>query len=546
MDLSQFKILKEDAENFHIISPSGHKMSVHKALLSGPAKAAIQKLCAGGMVQAKADGGAVAPNDDLSFASNLFGFSGPEKEKAEAARKVEKEKAHNEEMAISGYQAAPSVDPVQQIDTAVVAPAGGVPSSIAAAPADPVAQAPAAAAPPDAMPMDPLTQKGMSTDQLLTKEQGDISDLAKAQMAESGQQTKAYKDYNDAMAKMQTPEQVVETYRAKDDALMKAYLDKKIDPDHYTNNMTTGARIRAGIAMALGGLGAGAAGGPNHAMEWFKNAIDRDMESQKNEQGKSYNLWRMNREAMGDDMKAKIATQNQLWTGVQAKISMAAAAAQAPVAKFRAQQMINDIEKQKVQNRMTMGLLTQGQQGGGAFSGADPSQLVQTMVPKELQPKVYEEIGAAQNTAKNTPGILQAFDAAANQVHAVDFIPGTQNVHQKSLHALLGPTFADIEGTVRQAAMDNMNNNVTPQFGDSQSTIDTKRKTLLGYLHSKQAAPIAKGNGIDLSRFSSTTSNPLARLPSEQQNIYKWAQAHPQDEKAKMAMEKFKDLGIGD
>lgn len=159
------------------------------------------------------------------------------------------------------------------------------------------------------------------------------------------------------------------------------------------------------------------------------------------------------------------------------------------------------------------------------------------MVPKELQPKVYDEIAAAQNTTNNSPAIIKAFDNAAKNIHVADFIPGIPNADQKSLHALLGPTFKDVEGTVRQAAMDNMNENVTPQFGDSSQTLKTKRDTLLHYLHSKSSAPIAKGNGIDLKRFASTTDNPVARLSPRDQAAVMWAKANPRDPNAQRILE---------
>ena len=57
--------------------------------------------------------------------------------------------------------------------------------------------------------------------------------------------------------------------------------------------------------------------------------------------------------------------------------------------------------------------------------------------------------------------------------------------------------------------------------------------------------PVNKGSMIDLSKFRSTSFNPLARLPSEQLQIYKWAKgAGPDNEKAQMALQKFEKMGI--
>ena len=67
------------------------------------------------------------------------------------------------------------------------------------------------------------------------------------------------------------------------------------------------------------------------------------------------------------------------------------------------------------------------------------------------------------------------------------------------------PNFKSIDGTVRQAAMDESFRNLTPQFGDSKKTIQTKRKAMLDWMQSEQAAPTAKAFGIDLSKYKNTS-----------------------------------------
>jgi hypothetical protein len=132
----------------------------------------------------------------------------------------------------------------------------------------------------------------------------------------------------------------------------------------------------------------------------------------------------------------------------------------------------------------------------------DPAELLAN-VPAKDRDKVAAEIDAAKNAAQNGPKILNAFDNAYGQ-HLVDYIPGTLNVDQKNFHALLGPTFKDVEGTVRQAAMDNMFSNTTPQFGDSKRSREIKRNATKDYLQYKGASSLAKNYGIDLSKYKST------------------------------------------
>jgi hypothetical protein len=153
-------------------------------------------------------------------------------------------------------------------------------------------------------------------------------------------------------------------------------------------------------------------------------------------------------------------------------------------------------------------------QGLGANGETDPAKLVPFKVPQHHQATAFKEIESAQNTAANHDKIMEAFDNAAKNYHAADLIPGIDNADQKSLHALMGPTFKDVEGTVRQAAMDNMAKNTTPQVGDDENTIKTKRNALEGYLSSKMSAPTAMGYGIDLSKFASTSPKAAAAMKS--------------------------------
>jgi hypothetical protein len=141
----------------------------------------------------------------------------------------------------------------------------------------------------------------------------------------------------------------------------------------------------------------------------------------------------------------------------------------------------------------------------------DPAKLVPSYVPKEHQPKVFGEIDAAENTKRMSQSIMDSFDKATteNTVLKTGPTPFGQIRTPASvlaLHQALQPTFKDLEGTVRQAAMDNTFKNVTPAPGDSDKTIAEKRQALKDYLQSKASAPTARAYGIDLAKFDSTSA----------------------------------------
>lgn len=185
----------------------------------------------------------------------------------------------------------------------------------------------------------------------------------------------------------------------------------------------------------------------------------------------------------------------------------------------------------------TYGAAGPGMMGGGG-SGArgsgsgknpagpqevDPSTLVPRIVPPDRQKDVFEEIKRAQNIGKNGPEILKAFDQAAEDNTVLKTGAGLVRTPGSvmALHQMLLPNFKTIDGTVRQAAMDETFHNVTPQPGDTDAKKKLKRKALINWMTSESAAPTAKGFGLDLSKYPSTSIDPkvLAGTQSSAKDI---------------------------
>lgn len=293
-------------------------------------------------------------------------------------------------------------------------------------------------------------------------------------------------------------------FKTERENLQKDIANSHVDPKRYVENMSTGKKISTALGLILGGIGSGLTHGPNMAANFLQKQIDNDMEAQRVELGKKDNLLSHNLRATGDMMTASGITRMQTNDILSSRLKQIAGETQNQASKGMALNVAGQLDAQTAQVQQQMALRKM-QMGGGGGNGQDPARLVPLLVPKEHQAKAFSEIEAAQNTSSNAPGILQSFDKAAKNIHGADFVPGMQNVDQKSLHTLLGPTFKDVEGTVRQAAMDNLFGNVTPQFGDDANTTQTKRNALLGYLNSKMSAPTARGYGIDLSKFPMTS-----------------------------------------
>lgn len=410
-----------------------------------------------------------------------------------------------------GYDGSPDANPNVSVSPETVAQADLPPTDSDTAPStDSIAPPPQS---------NPYTQAGIPDIEGALKESKAANIAGAKAQADQGQaEVAALKAGQDAIAVLPSANDIAAQFKKKDDVLYQAYVSNKLDPKRYVHSLNTAQKIGAGIGLILGGVGSGLTGQPNLAAKMIEDNINRDVDAQKNSQDQTMNLWKMNREEYGNDLAANLQTQNQLLLGTKSQLMQAASAAKGPLAQANAQGANALIDQKIAENRFKLSLMSPTSD----TIGLDPAKKVQFLVPPEKQQKVFDEIDAAQNTARNAPSILNAFDRAAEEVRPTSggthtsltaFVPGIDSPGQKAFHAGLGPTFSDIEHTVRQAAMDNMFKNTTPQFGDNASTIASKRKSVIDYMTAKSSAPTASGFGINLGQYPST--NVRAALPPQ-------------------------------
>lgn len=575
MNLKDFKVQSEAEDTLHLVHPNGKTFTVEKKGLSPKAMKAIQSLACGGSVQKMSTGGTAVPLmldpnatdalpgpqptpgdvavDALSTAPEKA-FPLPTQDEiyqrklaermatippGEAYENVRKNAPNLVLQDLENQQNAHRSAAQMQADDVVAQNAqrsrvGLAPIPVPSLPGSPpVAQSPLAQMPQRPEPINPFAQRGTEMEGMLNHQQGDVKNYMRELGGAGANQQAAYQDFINQQSQVQTPDQVMADYKQKDDAMMNHIMESQIDPNRYWHSKSTGSKILAGIGVLLSGLGGRS---NNAAMDQINNAITADIDAQKNEQGKQMNLWKMNRERSKDEMQAHLMTQNQLLTGVQAKVAMAGAQTQNIEARFRGTELINQIEQQKAQNRFQLGLM-----GGGAGGNADPAQMVSSLVPKEHQAKVFEEVGRAQNIAKNSDRIMKLFDQASQENTVMRTGAGyfRKPGSVMALHQMLLPNFKQIDGTVRQGPMDETFNNVTPQPGDNSDKIAYRKQALRDWMHSETAAPTAKGFGIDLSQYQSTSSDPSMRMSPQLQQLLQVARAHPNDPSAQLFFKKY-------
>ncbi len=321
--------------------------------------------------------------------------------------------------------------------------------------------------------------------------------------------------------------------------------DEHINPHQLWDSKSGFDKARIGIGFLLSGMGAGLTGGPNLAVEMLNKDIDRDIDAQKANIGKSENLLSAMFKQYGNMRDAVDMTRILKNAQTQDMIRASAAKAQNPLAKAAAEKAIGDLQAkiapviyQKNMRQTLQGINNNGKTTG-SLSHVDPATFL-NLVPEGQRKEVSGEIERAQNTRNMGVSIMDAFDKAshalsgAGRLGAVIQEPGELN----RLSGLLNTTITDLTGTARQAEFDSAKHNFMPQASDTPSKRASKRQALQEYLQAKKSAPLAKSYGIDLDKFASTNASPEARLTPQQQSFAAWAKANP-GPKADMVLKKL-------
>lgn len=356
MDLKDFTLLKEDDNSYTVGHPKGRSLTIAKQGLSGKAQELISKLK---KTQNLDEGG--SPADPEANATQM------PSEEEQIIQEAQNAPAQQPPLGASADWGEPNI-------TASAEQAASGQDQAAVQPQGPQMAGQGA---PD------LTQS-------LQEEKGAIQAGATAQEKAAGEQQTAITELEKAsQAEAKSWQDKTTEYNKQDQAFQAAMNDpkNKIDPNRYFANMSTPAKIGGAIAMIVSGIGAGLSGQPNLAMKLLNDSIERDIDAQKNDQSKTMNLWKMNREKMQSDAMAHLAAQNQLLSVAKTKLLAATYGAAGAQAKANAAPTIAAID-----NQIGMNNWMKAVGGGQAAPGSETEHVNNMRVMQQLRPDLYKDM----------------------------------------------------------------------------------------------------------------------------------------------------------
>lgn len=291
-------------------------------------------------------------------------------------------------------------------------------------------------------------------------------------------------------------------------ALKDDVMNGHITPDHYMQSMSDGKKVSTAIGLILGGIGSGFTGGPNPALQFLNNQIDRDIQSQKDNLGKKESLLSMNLKAQGNLRDAMDATRIQMMGINSVKFQQAAAASQDPMAKARAQQassLIDQAVMPKIsQMALTSSVFNPNQKLGAAPSQIPPEVKVRYIPNEKDKEAAVKELAAATETQKLRADMQDSFNDLNNQFLKGVFSPSDR---ESARTAFAGRLAKIAEGRFNLQEAGQQADALLPAPRDLDSTIKKKQARLNALFDTMITTPVLNGYGIAVPKVAKANQN---------------------------------------
>lgn len=242
-------------------------------------------------------------------------------------------------------------------------------------------------------------------DKAFAQMQSGIMQEAEAGARSAAAQASAYNSAISQLQKGMQERKVIEQQRSnqlQDQALkMESAIDdfKKasvVDPNRFWSDKSTGDKIMASVAIFLGGLG----GGPNQALQVIDNAIQRDIESQKqNAIAKKgavdlqNNIWQNMMDQFNDETAAFTASRLAALNIAEMQIKKAEAGTASQRAKANAQMALGQLGLKKTE--LQQQLLNQVRNSPQMLQSDAETKAILSL-PENFQKEAFKEKGRLQ------------------------------------------------------------------------------------------------------------------------------------------------------
>lgn len=332
----------------------------------------------------------------------------------------------------------------------------------------------------------------------------------------------------------------------ENDNLSQKAAAQKVDPRRYINNMSTGNKIMAGIAMALGGMGAAMAGQENLAYKSIQKNIENDIESQKLDMQNTDNLLSKNMQKYGNLQTATSATYLQMNALLQGQVAAIGAKYGTPMVAAKTQQLLGQLKAeyavkgQEFQQSSFLTNLRQDMYKNGAHMDENKMANYITALPKEVQKEAREELSALQaykGTIKTSRDLYERSKKIGSVSGNIPFTDKKAEIEsiQSAIELALRSGLMKGQGSVSESdAL--VIKRLLPLTTDTKTQIDKKLREVEGLFGNKinGGFPVLRGYNFPIN------ANVPKVDPEQVQKAQQWLKANEKDpaQKAKVDMVK--------
>lgn len=291
----------------------------------------------------------------------------------------------------------------------------------------------------------------------------------------------------------------IQNYMGEINNVIKDLKDQKIDPNHFWNERGTFGKASTAIGLILGGMGSGVTGGPNPALQFLNQQIDRDIEGQRMQQGQKMNMLTALQHQLGNEHDAFTMAKAMQASVYASKLMEDAAKSKDAMAIPRAQAAVSQLEG-TYGPALNQVALKQAVLKGMQTGQVDPAKAVNIMVPPAQQVKAFDEIKTYENqkvAVKNLQDVMNKV-AKLQSFESRVATPVQSKSQIDSLNTAIAGHVKEIFGRPSETEINLLNKNAI-NYLDKPETIATKTDNILKMVSQHNSSfPILRGNGINL------------------------------------------------
>lgn len=266
-----------------------------------------------------------------------------------------------------------------------------------------------------------------------------------------------------------------------------------IDPNRFWSDKTTGQKVMAAIGVALGGVGR--LGGPNQALDYINNAINRDIDAQKADLDAKRggialqnNIFKDMMDQFQDDRAARTASKLAMINIAELQLKKYAEQNQGVQIQANAQKAMGELGLQKLQ--LQQQLIMQYKFSPMAMAQDDMARKM-AMLPPETQKEAMKERGEYQKHHQAVQGVVDAMgDIYKNR------ISGIQGYSQKQAAITkIKSLTSEIFGGKSEEEF-KIIEGLLPKMSDSKDTFNYKVDSIVQKLNSQKSFPYLESYGL--------------------------------------------------